>query len=107
MGFVHRIWRQRTMTVQPINLAEIISACLAGLVIIIPVLGLTIRFALKPIVEGIASVRDARRGRLEVDQLAERVAALERQLQALGPVAQLPGGSAVPELPARLESTRI
>ncbi|HKD39939.1 MAG TPA: hypothetical protein VKB87_06575 [Myxococcaceae bacterium] len=95
------------MTVQPINLAEVISACLAGLVIIIPVLGLTIRFALKPIVEAIASVRDARRGRFELDHLAERVAALELQLQANGPAAQLSGASVVPELPARSDSTRM
>jgi len=77
------------------------------LVVLIPVLGLTIRFALKPVVEAIASARDARRGRVELDQLAERVAALERQLQANGPAAQLSGASVVPELPARSDSTRM
>ena len=95
------------MTVEPINLTDMLAACLAGLVVLIPVLGLTIRFALKPVVEAIASARDARRGRVELDQLAERVAALERQLQANGPAAQLPGASVIPELPARSGSTRI
>lgn len=70
------------MTVQPIDLPALVGTIIGGLFILIPTVGLTVRFALKPVIEAIASLRDTNRERVELDQLARRIAVLERQLDA-------------------------
>ncbi len=53
------------------------------LVILIPIAGLTLRFAIKPIAEAVARVRAAEASSREVSMLEQRVELLERQLSAM------------------------
>jgi len=59
---------------------------LAGiLVVLIPVTGLTLRFAIKPFVKDLAEIRAARQGRLGArdDEQDTRLARMEHQLDSL------------------------
>jgi hypothetical protein len=53
------------------------------LVVLIPVAGLTARFALKPLIETFASVMQARRGDEALQTVERRVAQLEKELAAM------------------------
>ena len=71
------------------NGAEILIPLVLGtlgiLTVLIPIAGLTARFALKPIVEAIARMREMQAGATgrELNVLEQRVALLEQQYQAL------------------------
>ena len=71
------------------NGAEILIPLVLGtlgiLTVLIPIAGLTARFALKPIVEAIARVREMQAGATgrELSVLEQRVALLEQQYQSL------------------------
>jgi hypothetical protein len=69
------------MSVLPIDITAIVAIVLGMLVILIPVAGLTARFALKPIVEAIATKREGQRELQELSILQQRVALLEQQVQ--------------------------
>jgi hypothetical protein len=68
------------MEVMPIELTGLIGTIGGILIVLIPVAGLTARFALKPIVEAITRVREAQGGNRETAILEKRVALLEQQL---------------------------
>jgi len=71
------------MEVMPIDLTAIISAVMGISIVLIPVIGLTARFALKPTVEALARVFEGK-GREEATQMLERrVALLEQQVDAM------------------------
>jgi hypothetical protein len=53
---------------------------LIGFTVLIPVTGVTLRFALKPIVDSIARLMEIREGRERSDVLNQRVALLEQEL---------------------------
>lgn len=71
------------------NGAEILIPLVLGtlgiLTVLIPIAGLTARFALKPIVEAIARMKEVQAGATgrELNVLEQRVALLEQQYQAL------------------------
>ena len=71
------------------NGAEILIPLVLGtlgiLTVLIPIAGLTARFALKPIVEAIARMREVQAGSTgrELSVLEQRVALLEQQYQSL------------------------
>jgi hypothetical protein len=71
------------------NGAEILIPLVLGtlgiLTVLIPIAGLTARFALKPIVEAIARMKEMQAGATgrELNVLEQRVALLEQQYQAL------------------------
>ena len=71
------------------NGAEILIPLVLGtlgiLVVLIPVAGLTARFALKPIVEAVARMKEAQSGSnaRELNVLEQRVSLLEQQYQSL------------------------
>jgi hypothetical protein len=69
----------------PMNLVPLVAVTLGSLCFLIPIAGLTARFALKPIVEAIARMREAQTGAStqEVHVLEQRLALLEQQYQAL------------------------
>ncbi len=100
------------MTIQPIDLSAVLSVVFGGLFVLIPTIALTFRFALKPVLEAIAG---ARAGRPDLDQLAQRVAALELQMQAakpstqlpprISPVADLPAGESTPDWQKKIGTT--
>ena len=71
------------MDVLPVDLAEIVAIFMGILCIMIPVAGITARFALKPIVEAIARAREMQGGSREAAILEKRVALLEQQIHSI------------------------
>ncbi len=72
------------MQVMPVNLTSIIAVIMGISVVLIPVIGLTARFALKPVVEALSRVFESR-GMDESFQIMERrMALMEAQLETLG-----------------------
>lgn len=69
------------MNVLPIDVTSVIAIVLGMLVVLIPVAGLTARFAFKPVVEAIARMREGQNGQQELSLLQQRVALLEQQVQ--------------------------
>ncbi len=68
------------MNMIPINVTAIVAIVMGMLVILIPVAGLTARFAFKPIVEAIARMRESQTRSQEISLLEKRVALLEQQM---------------------------
>lgn len=66
-------------------LIPLVLGTLGIMTVLIPIVGLTARFALKPIVEAIARMREAQTGTAgrELNVLEQRVALLEQQYQQL------------------------
>jgi TolA-binding protein len=66
-------------------LIPLVAITLGTMTILIPIAGLTARFALKPIVEAIARMKEIQAGSSsrELNVLEQRVALLEQQHQAL------------------------
>lgn len=69
--------------VMPIDLTAMVAVIMGLLVVLIPISGLTARFALKPIAEAVARMREAQGTAREVDVLEQRVALLERQISTM------------------------
>lgn len=77
-------------TVLPIDLTAIVAIIMGMLVVLIPIAGLTARFALKPVVESLARVLHSRTVEDTVQITDRRVALLEQQVESLeGTVARL------------------
>ena len=71
------------MQIMPIDLTAIIAVIMGISVVLIPVIGLTARFALKPVVEALSKVFESR-GMNESLQITERrIALLESQIESL------------------------
>lgn len=62
----------------------VVIIMVVGMTCGIPLLGLTIRFSLKPLVEAFIRLREAQLAAPQLQQLQERVAFLERQLELHG-----------------------
>jgi hypothetical protein len=62
----------------------IVSVLVVGMTCGIPLLGLTIRFSLKPLVEAFIRLREAQLAAPQLELLRERVAHLERELELRG-----------------------
>jgi hypothetical protein len=69
----------------PEILIPLVLGTLGIMTVLIPIVGLTARFALKPIVEAIARMREAQAGGAgrELAVLEQRVSLLEQQYQSL------------------------
>jgi len=67
----------------PIDLAEIVAIVLGISIILIPVLGLTARFALKPTVEALGRFFEAKGTDETLEVLERRIALLEHQIEGL------------------------
>lgn len=70
-------------TVLPIDLTAIVAVIMGMLVVLIPIAGLTARFALKPVVESLARVLHSRSVEETVQITDRRVALLEQQVESL------------------------
>ena len=70
--------------VLPVDLNGLIAIAGGMLMILIPVTGFTVRFAIKPITEAIARLRESNVDRETMKLLERRVVLLEQELQALG-----------------------
>ena len=71
------------MDVQPVNLVELIATVLGISIVLVPVIGLTARFAFKPVVEALARVFEGRSVDESVRILERRVELQEQQIEAL------------------------
>jgi hypothetical protein len=68
------------MEIQPVDLGQLIPATLGVLVALVPVIGFTVRFAIKPIVEALSRNRESSAPTREVELLAMRVRELEEEV---------------------------
>lgn len=71
------------MEVMPIDLTAVLGIVLGSLMILIPITGLTLRYALKPIAEAVARMREGESRDRETGLLEQRIALLEQQIGAL------------------------
>ena len=71
------------MEVLPVDLVSLIATILGISIVLIPVIGLTARFALKPVVEALARVFESRSADETVRILERRVELQEQQIEAL------------------------
>ena len=67
----------------PIDVTGVVAVFMGTLIILIPIAGVTLRFAIKPIAEAVARVREAEGAKRDMSVLEQRVELLERQLGAL------------------------
>jgi hypothetical protein len=71
------------MPVQPIDLTAIVAIVMGISVVLIPIIGLTARFALKPTVEALSRVFENRSMGEGMQILERRLALLETQMETL------------------------
>ena len=64
----------------PIDLTAVVAVVMGMLIILVPVAGLTLRFALRPIAEAMARIKEAQGAGREVAVMQQRIDLLERQL---------------------------
>lgn len=69
------------MPIEPVNLVELLAVVMGVSIVLIPVMGLTARFALKPTVETLAKFFDVRGNEEVVALLERRVALLEQHIE--------------------------
>jgi hypothetical protein len=65
----------------PIDVTAIVAVFMGSLMILIPVAGVTARFALKPIVESLARFRESSQKSEAIDMIERRMALLEQEVQ--------------------------
>lgn len=71
------------MQVLPIDLTALLAVFMGCLIVLTPIAGLTLRFALKPMVDALGRWSEMRGSRDAVELLGKRVAFLEQQLETL------------------------
>ena len=71
------------MPVEPINLTSVIAVIMGISVVLIPVIGLTARFALKPVVEALSKVFESREVSESVGIMERRMALMESQIEVM------------------------
>lgn len=69
--------------VLPIDVTGIVAVVGAFTVVLVPIAGLTARFALKPIAEAVARMREAQGQNRELQLVEQRLALMEQQLSNL------------------------
>ncbi|MEJ2319722.1 MAG: hypothetical protein P8Y10_07475 [Gemmatimonadales bacterium] len=68
------------MQVLPIDVTGVIAVVMGMMVVLIPIAGLTARFALKPIAEAVARMRDGQGSDRQLGLIEQRLSLLEQQL---------------------------
>jgi hypothetical protein len=66
-----------------VDLTAITAIVMGMLVVLIPIAGFTLRFAIKPITESVVKLREGGMEREKVDLLERRLALLEQEVHAL------------------------
>ena len=69
--------------IQPIDLAELLAIFMGVSIVLVPVIGLTARFALKPTVEALSRFFDKKGSDEAVTILERRMALMEQQLESI------------------------
>lgn len=72
--------------VLPVDLTALAGIFFGSLMVLIPIAGLTARFALKPIVESLARLREGSAKTEAIEMLERRMTLLEQEIQMLGSV---------------------
>ncbi len=67
----------------PIDITAIIGVVMGSMIVLIPIAGLTARFALKPIAEAVARMRQGQGTNRELQLVEQRLALMEKQLSNL------------------------
>jgi hypothetical protein len=71
-------------SVMPVDLVALSAVVLGCLMVLIPIAGLTARFAIKPISEALARSRDGNVDRETIRMLERRMALLEQEIHGIG-----------------------
>jgi hypothetical protein len=71
------------MQILPVDIVALVSVILGISVVLVPVIGITARFALKPVVEALAKVFEARELDESVKILERRVELQDHQIESL------------------------
>ncbi len=72
-----------SVPVLPIDLTSVLAVFMGMLVILIPIAGFTARFALKPVAEAMARMREAQGSARELGLVEQRLSLLEQQMMSL------------------------
>jgi len=67
----------------PVDYTAIIAVIMGSLMFLIPIAGFTARFAMKPIVESIAKLRDSSARGEAIEMVERRLALLEQEVQSV------------------------
>ena len=70
-------------SIQPIDLTALLSVFMGISIVLVPVIGLTARFALKPTVEALSRFFDKKGSDEAVSILERRMALMEQQLESI------------------------
>lgn len=73
----------QSVPVLPIDVTGVVAVIMGLMVILIPVAGVTARFALKPIAEAVARMREAQGANRELQLVEQRLSLMEQQIQNL------------------------
>lgn len=71
------------MQIEPINLTSVIAVIMGISVVLIPIIGVTARFALKPVVEALSKVFESRGTEESLQIMERRIALLEAQIEGM------------------------
>jgi len=71
------------METLPIDLTELVAAIMGSLLVLIPVLGLAVRFAAKPLVEALVATRGEGARPTDLAALRTRIETLEHEVKDL------------------------
>ncbi|HET6983030.1 MAG TPA: hypothetical protein VFI53_12865 [Myxococcaceae bacterium] len=80
------------MDTLPVDLTQLVASIMGMLLVLIPALGLAIRFAARPLVDALVASRGEGAGPADIGALKMRVEALEHEVKELG-------GRTAPRLP--------
>lgn len=71
------------METLPVDLTELVAAIMGSLLVLIPVLGLAVRFAAKPLVDALVATRGDGARPVDLAALKARIEALEHEVKDL------------------------
>ena len=71
------------MPILPIDLTAVVSVFMGTLIVLIPVAGVTARFALKPIAEAMAKIKSSQGTSEQLSLIQQRLELMEHQLGAM------------------------
>ncbi len=71
------------METLPVDLTQLVASTMAMLLVLIPVLGLAVRFAARPIVEALLATKGEPARPVDMEALKVRIAALEHEVKEL------------------------
>lgn len=71
------------MQILPVDITAVIAVIMGISIVLIPVIGLTARFALKPVVEALSRVFETRTTNESIQILERRISLLESQIEGM------------------------